>query len=79
MFFLVLKVNDENRIEGSGSISQRHGSADPDPDPHQNVMHTEHCCKASVSGNVPHGNRNRIRNSLSGPEIKHCHCSLTFC
>jgi hypothetical protein len=26
------------KIEGSGSISQRHGSADPDPDPHQNVM-----------------------------------------
>ena len=24
------------KIEGSGSISQRHGSADPDP--HQNVM-----------------------------------------
>jgi hypothetical protein len=23
---------------GSGSICQRHGSADPDPDPHQNVM-----------------------------------------
>jgi hypothetical protein len=26
----------------SGSISQRHGSADPDPDPHQNVMDPEH-------------------------------------
>jgi hypothetical protein len=26
---------------GSGSISQRHGSADPDP--HQNVMDPEHC------------------------------------
>ncbi len=28
------------KIAGSGSISQRHGSADPDldPDPHQNVM-----------------------------------------
>jgi hypothetical protein len=23
---------------GSESISQRHGPADPDPDPHQNVM-----------------------------------------
>ncbi len=33
------------KIEGSGSesgsISQRHGSADPDP--HQNVMDPEHC------------------------------------
>jgi hypothetical protein len=25
------------KIAGSGFISQRHGSADPDPDPHQNV------------------------------------------
>jgi hypothetical protein len=23
------------KIAGSGSISERHGSADPDPDPHQ--------------------------------------------
>jgi hypothetical protein len=30
------------KIEGSGSISQRHGSANPDPDPHQNVMDPEH-------------------------------------
>ncbi len=30
------------KIEGSGSISQRHGSADPDPDPHQNVIDPEH-------------------------------------
>ncbi len=28
---------------GSGSISQRHGSADPDPDSLQNVMDQEHC------------------------------------
>jgi hypothetical protein len=26
------------KIAGSGSISQRQGSADPDPDPPQNVM-----------------------------------------
>ena len=30
------------KIEGSGSISQRHGSSDPDPDPHQNVMDPQH-------------------------------------
>jgi hypothetical protein len=30
------------KIAGSGSISQRHGSADPDPDPHQNVMDTHY-------------------------------------
>jgi hypothetical protein len=29
------------KIAGSGSISQRHGSADPDA--HQNVMDPEHC------------------------------------
>jgi hypothetical protein len=28
------------KIEGSGSISQRHGSADPDP--HQNIMDPQH-------------------------------------
>jgi hypothetical protein len=28
---------------GSGYISQRHGSADPDPDPLQNVMDPEQC------------------------------------
>jgi hypothetical protein len=32
------------KIEGSGSISQRHGSAvpDSDADPHQNVMDPNH-------------------------------------
>ncbi len=48
----ILIVNDE-KIAGSGSasgsefgsISQRHGSADPDPDPHQNVMDPQHCLK----------------------------------
>jgi hypothetical protein len=33
------------KIAGSGSISQRHGSADPDP--HQNVMDPEYCKKHS--------------------------------
>ncbi len=28
---------------GSGSISQRHGSADPDPHPPQNIMDPQHC------------------------------------
>ncbi len=30
------------KIEGSGSISQRYGS--PDPDPYQNFMDTQHWC-----------------------------------
>ncbi len=29
-FVVILKVTDEN-IAGSGSVSQRYGSADPDP------------------------------------------------
>ncbi len=33
----------------SGSISQRHGSADPDPDPHQNVMNPQQCSYSLVS------------------------------
>ncbi len=31
------------KIAGSESISQKHGSEDPDPDPPQNVMDPEHC------------------------------------
>jgi hypothetical protein len=40
------------KIAGSGSISQRHGSADPDPDldPPQNVMDLQHCPVAYPSG-----------------------------
>jgi hypothetical protein len=34
------------KIAGSGFISQRHGSADPDP--HQNVMDMQHCLKCWV-------------------------------
>jgi hypothetical protein len=30
------------KIEGYGSISQTHESADPDPDPHQNFMDPQH-------------------------------------
>ncbi len=31
------------KIAGYGSISQRHGSADLDPDPHSNIIDPEHC------------------------------------
>jgi hypothetical protein len=37
------------QIAGSGSISQRHGS--PDPDRHQNVMDPEHCSKQYLNLN----------------------------
>ncbi len=55
-FFFVglFKVNEENsRIRitsGSGSISQRHGSVDPDPDLHQNVMDPQHWLLGLDSG-----------------------------
>jgi hypothetical protein len=41
------------KIEGSGSNSQRHGSADPDPDLYQNVMDPQHCPQASLHGCRP--------------------------
>ncbi len=34
----------------SGSIGQRHRSADPDTDPHQNVMDPEHCFLRCATG-----------------------------
>jgi hypothetical protein len=33
-------------ISGSGSISQRYGSADPDP--HQNAMDPQHCISFEI-------------------------------
>jgi hypothetical protein len=45
------------KIEGSGSISQRHGSADPDPDPHQNVMDPQHCLQATSSQRIQENSR----------------------
>jgi hypothetical protein len=45
-FFLLASSRSMLKIAGSrsGSISQRHGSADPDldSDPHQNVMDPDH-------------------------------------
>ncbi len=52
-FFVgVLKVNNENRGSGSesGSISQRHGYADPDP--HQKVMDPEHWLARTDQENI---------------------------
>jgi hypothetical protein len=37
----------------SGSISQRHGSVDPDPDPPQNVTDPQHCKKHSDPDSDP--------------------------
>ncbi len=40
------KIAGSGSASRSGSISQRHGSADSDPDPHQNVMDPQHWTKA---------------------------------
>ncbi len=37
------KMAGSGSASGSKYISQRHGSADPDPDPPQNVMDPKHC------------------------------------
>jgi hypothetical protein len=45
VFADILKVNDENsriRIQDPDPVV-RHGSADPDPDPPQNIMDAQHC------------------------------------
>jgi hypothetical protein len=41
----VTKIVGSASASRSGSISQRHGSADPDP--HQNVIDPEHCFKVA--------------------------------
>ncbi len=42
------------KIAGSGSTSQRHGSADPDPDPPQNFMDPEHWKKQKSENKTVH-------------------------
>jgi hypothetical protein len=41
-----MKIEGSVSATGSGSISQRHRSADPDP--HQNVMDPQHCVEDSL-------------------------------
>ena len=43
------KIAGSGSASGSGSISQRYGSADPHPDPYKNVMDPQHCLKQSRS------------------------------
>ncbi len=37
-----MKISGSGSESGFGFISQMHGSADPDPDPHQNVIDQQH-------------------------------------
>jgi hypothetical protein len=57
------------KIEGSasGSISQRHGSADPDP--HQNVMYPQHWGSGSVFGPPRSGSISQMYGSGSGSSL----------
>ncbi len=45
-----MKIEGSGSKSGSRSISQRHGSADPDP--YQNVMDPQHCLKRSLAAAV---------------------------
>jgi hypothetical protein len=38
-----MKIAGSESGSESGSISQMHGAADPDLDPHQNIMVSQHC------------------------------------
>jgi hypothetical protein len=48
----------------SGSISQKHGSEDPDPDPPQNVMDREHWLR--IRDPVPFCLRDELGNNFLG-------------
>jgi hypothetical protein len=54
------------KIAGSGSISQKHGSEDPDPDPPQNVMDPEHCLEPSNLPEYLHSTSGSIREHVGG-------------
>jgi hypothetical protein len=38
----MMQIEGSGSASGSGSIGQRHGYAETDPDPHQNVMDLQH-------------------------------------
>jgi hypothetical protein len=58
------------KIAGSGSITQRHGSADPDP--YQNVMDPQHCVLLNLRGY-----RDWRKNNLT--PINHTLMTLSLC
>ncbi len=50
----MMKIERSGSESGSGSISKRRGSADLDPDPHQNVMDPQHYF-TGISGMIGRG------------------------
>jgi hypothetical protein len=59
------KIAVSGSASRSGSFSQRHGSADPDPDPHKNVMDPQHCLLPNSSVSSSSGDSSTIwRGSL---------------
>jgi hypothetical protein len=68
------------KIAGSGSISQRHGFADPDPDPPQNVMDPQHCCRhVQTSTDSCFPDTARCRSSPCGVDCRHVQNSTCSC
>jgi hypothetical protein len=49
------------KIAGSGSISQRYGSADPDPDTYKNFMDPQHRTKCGSALYLAHYNKTQCR------------------
>ncbi len=58
------------KIAGSGSISQRHEFADPDPDPHQNVMDPEHWLEVQIFVNFKTYGSGSVLPMLPDPGIQ---------
>ncbi len=58
-------------------MDQRHGSADPDPDPPQNIMDPQHCLQHTVfrafSVNLPLAELSGIQKDLVGLGAIHVH------
>jgi hypothetical protein len=56
---------------GSGSISQRHGSADPDPDLTQNVLDPQHCWKVKEELAGLYLTQESLKSALVGGNVLH--------
>jgi hypothetical protein len=69
------------KIAGSGSIGQRHGSADPDPDPdtHQNAMDPQHCLSrwSATEWSLCYQENGRLSSCLQWTDLSDW--SLLFC
>jgi hypothetical protein len=75
LFFVgVFKVNDETAESGSGFISRRDGSADPDPD--QNVIDPQHFTAKKKEDNLNERPKKFSAEKVSTKTIKHGEATL---